>query len=133
LHLAEAMGLLSAGLPRPDQLGLAKAFGAKLSHADAAAARTLTKEQVEKQEGMLRVMANAALDWFKADKEALLKQISEGGTYERYFIVVNDPAREAIAVRLAQSILKDQVKPAPGSTPEAAKKGGFFSKFFGKR
>ena len=133
LHLAEAMGLLSAGLPRPDQLGLAKAFGAKLNAADLAAARTLTKEQVEKQEGMLRVMANAALEWFKADKEELLKQLSEGGSYERYFIVINDPAREAIAVRLAQSLLKDQVKPLPGSTPEPAKKGGFFSKFFGKR
>ena len=134
LHLPEAMGLLSAGLPRPDQLGLAKAFGAKLSASDAAAARALTKEQVEKQEGLLRVMGTAALEWFKADKEALLKHLSEGGTYERYFVVVNDPAREAIAVRIASSLLKDQVKPLPGSEPAAGeKKGGFFSKFFGKR
>jgi hypothetical protein len=133
LHLAEAMGLLSAGLPRPDQLGLAKAFGAKLSVSDMAAARALTKEQVEKHEGMLRVMANAAMEWFKADKEALLKHLSDGGTYERYFVVVNDPAREAIAARLASSLLKSQVKVAPGAAQEPEKKGGFFSKFFGKR
>jgi len=134
LHLAEAMGLLSAGLPRADQLGLAKAFGAKLAAADLAAARAFTKEQLEKQESMLRLTANTALEWFKADKEALLKQLSEGGTYERYFVVINDPAREAIAVRLASTALKDQVKAAPGAAPESVeKKGGFFSKFFGKR
>jgi len=134
LHLAEAFGIISAGLPRADQLGLAKAFGAKLSAPDAAAARTLTKEQVEKQEGMLRVTATAALEWFKADKEALLKLLSEGGSYERYFVVINDPAREAIAVRLASTLLKGLVKPVASAAPESTeKKGGFFSKLFGKR
>jgi hypothetical protein len=133
LHMAEAFGLLSAGLPRPDQLGLAKAFGAKLSGPDAAAARTLTKEQVEKHEGMLRVTATAALDWFKADKEALVKHLSDGGTYERYFVVINDPAREAIAVRLASSLVKASPKPGSTAAPEPEKKGGFFSKLFGKR
>ncbi len=135
LHLAEAIALIPASLPRPDQLGLAKAYGARLSAADSAAARTLTKEQIEKHESMMRVTTNAALDWFKADKEALLKVLADGGTYERYFVVANDPAREAIAVKLASSVLKGVAK--PGSTAAAAesddKKGGFFSKFFGKR
>lgn len=133
LHLAEAIGLIPAGLPRPDQLGLAKAFGAKLSPADAAAARTLTKEQVEKHESMMRVTLGTALEWFKDGKEALLKHVSEGGTYERYFVVINDPAREAIAVRLASAALKSQVKAAaaPAAAPQE-KKGGFFSRLFGK-
>jgi hypothetical protein len=135
LHLAEAIALIPAGLPRADQLGLAKAYGAKLSTSDSAAARTLTKEQVEKQENLMRVATNAALDWFKDDKEALLKHLADGGTYERYFVVVNDPAREAIAVKLTSSVLKSVVKAGPVATATDSdeKKGGFFSKFFGKR
>src|SRR5882757_830062 len=54
LHLPEALGLVSAGLSRPEQLGLAKAYGAKLSPTDTAAAKALTKEQVEKLESGLR-------------------------------------------------------------------------------
>ena len=132
LHLAEAIGLIAAGLPRPDQLGLAKAYGAKLAPADLAAARSLTKEQVEKQEAMMRATVASALDWFKDEKAALIKLLGDGGTYERYFVVINDHAREAIAVRLASAALKDlvTVKPAPPSSSD--KKGGFFSRMFGK-
>ena len=135
LHLAEAIALIPASLPRPDQLGLAKAYGAKLTTSDAAAARALTKEQIEKHESMLRVTANAAFDWFKVEKEELLKHLANGGTYERYFVVVNDPAREAIAVKLASSVLKSVAKSGPvaAATESEEKKGGFFSKFFGKR
>ncbi|MFZ5495012.1 MAG: hypothetical protein ACOZE5_06700 [Verrucomicrobiota bacterium] len=133
LHLAEAIGLIAAGLPRPDQLGLAKAYGAKLPPADASAARTLTKDQIEKHEGMMRVTLTTAFDWFKDDKQALLKHLADGGTYERYFVVINDPAREAIAVRLASTALKDQVKASPAAAAATeGKKGGFFSRLFGK-
>jgi hypothetical protein len=135
LHLAEVVGLIAAGLPRADQLGLAKAYGAKLPPADAAAAKVLSKDQIDKIEGMLRVSLNAAFEWFKDAKAALIKQLAEGGTtYERYFVVINDPAREAIAVRLASAALKEAVK---ATAPEAApsteeRKGGFFSRLFGK-
>jgi hypothetical protein len=135
LHLAETVGLIAAGLPRADQLGLAKAYGAKLPPADAAAAKSLPKEQVEKIEGMLRVSLNAAFEWFKEPKAALIKQLAEGGTtYERYFVVINDPAREAIAVRLASTALKEAVKSgAPAAAPATEeKKGGFLSRLFGK-
>jgi hypothetical protein len=135
LHLPEALALIPASLPRPDQLGLAKAYGAKLATSDAAAARALTKEQVEKYENHMRVTANAALEWFKTEKEALLKHLADGGTYERYFVVVNDPAREAIAVKLTSSLVKVVAKPGAvaATTGNDDKKGGFFSKFFGKR
>ncbi len=136
LHLAEAIGLIPAGLPRGDQLSLAKAYGAKLSNSDAAAAKSIGKDQVEKLESMMRVTTNTALEWFKDDKEKLIKLISDGGSYERYFVVINDPAREAIAVKLASNALKGVAKAAPASASAAAsddKKGGFFSKFFGKK
>jgi hypothetical protein len=132
LHLAEAIGLLSAGLPRPEQLGLAKAYGAKLSPADAAAAKTLTKEQQEKIEASLRPNLTAALDWFKDQKLDLEKHLQDGGTYERYFVVINDPAREAIAVKLTAAAVKVSAKPAAAAATGAPKKGGLFSRLFGK-
>ncbi len=134
LHLPEAIGLIAASLPRIDQVALAKSYGARLSNSEAAVTKTLTKEQIDKHEAMMRITLTTALDWFKDDKAALLKQLADGGTYERYFVVLNDPVREAIAVRLTSVALKD-VAPA-GAAAETAveeKKGGFFSKLFGKR
>jgi hypothetical protein len=132
LFLPEAIGLIAAGLSRPDQLSLAKAYGAKLSNSDASAAKPLSREQMEKLENTMRLTLNAALDWFKTDKEALLKHLADGGTYERYFVNLNDPAREAIAVRLVSGVVK-YVAPAAQGAEVVEKKGGFFSKLFGKR
>ncbi|MBL9215252.1 MAG: hypothetical protein JNG83_07240 [Opitutaceae bacterium] len=131
LHLAESIGLVAAGLPRPDQLSLAKYYGAKLSTTDAAAARPITKEQVEKHESLMRATVASALAWFKEEKAALVKQVNDGGTLERYFVVLNDHAREAIAVRLTAKALQGEIKVQAAPTAEA-KKGGLFSRFFGK-
>jgi hypothetical protein len=134
LHLAEAVGLVAAGLPRADQLSLAKAYGGKLSPADAAAAKALSKDQIAKLEGTLRVNINAALDWFKDQKAALVKQIEDGTiTYDRYFVVINDPAREAIAVKLVSSTLQVSAKASAAAAPAAeGKKGGLFGRLFGR-
>ena len=133
LHLAEAIGLIAAGLPRPDQLGLAKFSGAKLNTADMTAARTLTKEQVEKLEAPLRVTLTVAFDWFKEEKVALLKHLADGGTSERYFVVLNDHAREAIAVRLINDALKDSGPGKKAAASAEEKKGGLFSRLFGRK
>ena len=132
LHLPEAIGLISASLPRPEQLGLAKAYGAKLNPTDAAAAKSLAKDQVEKLESGLRVTLNAALDWFKDQQPALVKHLEDGGTYERYFVVINDPAREAIAVKLTSAVLKVSAKAAAAPAAGEPKKGGIFGRLFGK-
>jgi hypothetical protein len=132
LHLAEAIGLVAAGLARPDQLGLARFYGAKLTPAETAAAKALTREQAEKHETMLRATVASALDWFKDEKAALLQHLAEGGTYERYFVVLNDPAREAIAVRLTSTALKGSVKPSAAAAPAEDKKRGLFSRLFGR-
>lgn len=132
LHLPEAIGLIPAALPRAEQLSLAKAYGAKLSNTDAAAAKPIGKDQIEKHEGMMRATVNAALDWFKDDKEALVKHLANGGTYERYFVVLNDPVREAIAVKLISGVVKNVAQTGVATATEE-KKGGFFSKMFGKR
>lgn len=135
LHLPEAIGLIASGIPRIDQVALARAYGAKLSNSDGAITKTLTKEQMDKIEATMRITLTTALDWFKDEKAALLKQLADGVTFERYFVVINDPVREAVAVRLAGVALKDQL-PAGAQVAVAApeeKKGGFFSKLFGKR
>jgi hypothetical protein len=134
LHLAESIGLIASSLPRIDQVALARAYGAKLSNSDGAITKTLTKEQMDKLEAMMRITLTHALEWFKDEKAALIKHIADAGTYERYFVVINDPVREAIAVRLASVALKDLI-PAGQAVVDAPeeKKGGFFSRLFGKR
>lgn len=132
LHLPEAIGLISAGLPRPEQLGLAKTYGAKLNPADSAAAKALTKDQVEKLESGLRITLNAALEWFKDQRPALVKHVEDGGTYDRYFVVINDPAREAIAAKLTAAALKLSAKSVPTAAINEPKKGGIFGRLFGK-
>lgn len=134
LHLPEALGLASAGLPRAEQLGLARAYGAKLTPAETSAAKPLSAEQIVKLEGMLRLNITAALDWFKDDKAALMKQLGEGVTLERYLVVINDPAREAIAARIAGPLLggAPTTRPAAASSGQDDKKGGFFSRLFKK-
>ncbi len=105
------------------------------SPSDAAAAKALTKEQITKLESGLRVTATAAFEWFKDQKEAMTKLLESGdSTYERYFVVINDPAREAIAVKLATAIHPVSRKAGPvASAPAEAKKGGLFGRLFGKR
>jgi hypothetical protein len=136
LHLAEAVGIIAAGLPRADQLALGKFHGAKLTARDSATVvPTITKEQADKLENSLRANASAVFDWFKDQKADLLKKLSEGLPLERYFIVINDPAREAIAVRLTSAILAAQIaeqKKEVASAPAAEKKG-FFGRLFGRR
>lgn len=134
LHLAESIGLIAGSVPRIDQVALAKVYGAKLSNSDAAVTKTLSKVEIEKMESMMRVTLNAALDWFKDEKAALLKQLADGLTFDRYFIVLNDPVREAICVRLVSVALKDLVPVGVSARPPMEeKKGGFFSKLFGKK
>jgi len=131
LHLAEALGLASAGLSRPEQLGLAKAYGAKLTPPEVAAAKPLSSEQVAKLEGTVRANITAALNWFKDSRTALQKQVAEGLALERYLVVVGDQAREAIAARIAAPLL-GKVTSAKPVAATVEKKGGFFSRLFKK-
>jgi len=148
LHLAEAIGLIAATLTRPEQLAFGKFLGAKLSTADAATAPA-TKEQAAALEASLRSKTLLAFGWFKDQRAELLKKMLEGTTLERYFLVLNDTAREAIAIRLASTVMLPELErrkvaaaPAPAAAvastkttpavaPQQAKKG-FWSRLFGK-
>ncbi len=130
LHLPEALGLASAGLTRAEQLGLAKAYGAKLSPADAAAAATLSPEQRQTLEGRIKVATSATFEWFKDQKAALVADVNTGGSLERHLVAIGDPAREAIAAKLFSDATGVGTKVAASEEP--AKKGGFFSRLFGR-
>ena len=100
---------------------------------------TIAKVNIDKNPGTPQkygVRGIPTLIIFKDGKAALLKHLADGGTYERYFVVLNEPVREAIAVKLIGIALKNVAKsggtPVPATATEA-KKGGFFSKMFGKR
>jgi hypothetical protein len=130
LHLPEAIGLAIGSLSRPDQVALARFYGAQLSPADAAIAQPMSRERAEKLESSLRILVSTALQWFKESKASLIQHLSDGGTFERYFVVINDPVRETIAVRLAATALQGQYTV---KSPEPVKKPGFFARLFGKR
>ena len=130
LHLAEGLGLVAARLSLPDQLALGKKLGAKLPPHSAIVPRTITNEEAEKLLAGLKHDAAAVINWFGDEKDALRKNLSEGLTMERYFVVLNEPAREAIAIRLASGLIS---VPKPTSTHAASKetkKPGFFARLF---
>ncbi|HET7536343.1 MAG TPA: hypothetical protein VFJ90_07810 [Candidatus Didemnitutus sp.] len=139
LHLPEAVGLVVASLSRLDQVSLGKYFGAKLGAGDAVAVNPLTKDQADRLEASLRPNTLVAFDWFKDQKTVFLRSVGEGLTLERFFLVLNDPAREAVAVRLTANVLQAEIAAARGSGAGAAsevaaepKKKGLFSRLFGK-
>jgi hypothetical protein len=137
LHLAEGVGLALASLTRPELLALAKNLGVKLTAADAAAAKVTTKDEFQKIEAAARSRVEAMTAWFKDDCVALAKLLREGGSLERYFIVLNDPAREGLAIKFIQPALKGVLPAkaagsAPAGVPAPVKKRGFFSRLFGR-
>jgi hypothetical protein len=135
LHLAEAIGLVASSVPRAEQLALGQFFGAKLAAGDLVVTiKPLTREQAEKMEAAMRPNAIAIFDWFKDQKATLLRDLADSLTIERYFVVLNDAAREAIAVRLASAVLQSDLAARKISAAPAVeqKKKGLFSRFFGK-
>lgn len=131
LHLPEALGLAVAALPRPEVLGLAKSYGAKLAAADAAAAKQLSPDQIAKAEAKVRAGIEATFKYFKSGKDDITKFLTDGGTIERYLVPINDPAREAVAARQLVPMFKGVGKAAASETSGGEKKG-LFSRLFGK-
>ncbi len=129
LHLAEALGLASGVLSRAEQLGLATAYGVKVSGAEAAVVPALAAAQRTQLEQRVRPAVAAVLEWFTDEKATLVAELKSGGSLERHLVVIGDPVREAIAARLVRDALGGAGQP---TVAEPAKKGGFFSRLFGR-
>ncbi len=122
LHLAEAIGLIAMDLPEAVQLqllaraeiGLTEEEEATLSKASSLNVEASIKTAVEK-------VAKVS-EWFVAEAADLKQVFSTGGSPERYFIMIDDPRRERIALELAKLQLGI----------DDNKKSGFLGKLFGR-
>lgn len=129
LHLPEALGLAAAAAARPEQVALAKTYGATHAAAEAGTA-VLSAEAQARAEQRVQIAVNATLDWFQDATAALVAKLNAGGALERELVVIGDPVREAIAARFFRTALAAKLKSA--AAPAAPKKGGLFSRLFGR-
>ncbi|MEO0796341.1 MAG: hypothetical protein AAFX93_14320 [Verrucomicrobiota bacterium] len=134
LHLAESIGLLLNQLSDVEKFSLLKKYGYSLDTVQEAKAR-LGKDQVRQLEDILQEKAGEICQYFPDQYRQLSRDIKSGKTMERVFMVVDDPERETICANIATRYLKENVVDDREEVAESAgaKKGGFFSRIFGRK
>ena len=122
LHLAEAIGLIAGDLPEAAQLYLLAQVDIALTEDEEA---TLSKASNLNIEAAIKTAVEKVAkvsEWFTAETLDLKQVFSTGGSPERYFIMINDPRRERMALELAKLQLGI----------DENKKSGFLGKLFGR-
>ena len=71
--------------------------------------------------------AERATTWFRDEVAAMEKELSNGGSLERQFVVINNPALEKRAIELLRPHLR--VTPAASAAGDKKKSGGLFGWF----
>lgn len=122
LHLPEAIGLLCENLDRPTQLHLLSKGGASLNEEELKLFSTVDLPQVEASLKRAQTSLGKLAEWFKEEAKLLEQAFSPGGSPERYFITINEPRREQMAVELSKLRF----------TQGTGGKSGLFRRFFGK-
>jgi hypothetical protein len=134
LHLAEALALPVNVLAPATRFALLRSFGAQLTREEALEAAALSEEDVTAAAAALRARADQFFTWFADELAELKAQINEGGSIERYLMVLNDPVAETLVSVLLQPHLKLAL---PVQEEKKAKKaGGVFgsiARLFGKK
>ena len=134
LHLPEALALPINALAPAMRYALLRNFGAQLTPEEAHEADALSEEDVTAAAVALRARADLLFTWFADELAELKAQIDQGGSIERYLMVLNDPVAETLVRVLLQPHLKLAL---PGQEEKKAKKtGGFFAslaRLFGKK
>jgi hypothetical protein len=134
LHLPEALGQLVEAMPVGERLALFKRFGGRLTAEEGAKAAHLDKNELKQVEAGLRERAKRVIGLFKTELDELAASLKEGGSLDRYLMVLEDPVQEALAMELLEPVLREAG--APVTADEAGKKGGlrgFFARLFGKK
>ncbi|HUJ43957.1 MAG TPA: hypothetical protein VLW52_10155 [Opitutaceae bacterium] len=134
LHLPEALGQLVEAMPVGERLALFKRFGGRLTSDEHAKAAHLDKNELRQVENRLRERAKRILDLFRTECDELAASLKEGGSLERYLLVLEDPIQEALAMELLEPALREIG--APLTAGEAGKKGGrwgFLARWFKKK
>lgn len=131
LHLPEALGLAIKAHPVATRYALLRNFGGRLNEQESAEADALSEDEVSAAAAALRARTDQFFAWFSAELAELQAQIGEGGSLERYLMVLNDSVTEA----LAGALLQPHLRPQPVHVEEK-KASGFFgalARIFGKR
>lgn len=128
LHIVEAVGLLVGQVSETEHYSLLKKYGYSLSEANDSKAR-LSKDQLRQLEDILHHRVTELVDYFGKDFKAFQDKVQAGTTVERLFIVLDNEEKETICAQTMRRYLKNAN--VAESKPE--KKGGFFSKLFGRR
>lgn len=122
LHLAEAIGLICEDLDEATKLHLLEAGGTALSDVEQ---HLLSKSSKLNVEATIKVALDKIVqraEWFSAEARDLEQSFTTGGSPERFFIAINEPRRERIAVELSRLQF----------SPEEEKKSGFLGRIFGR-
>jgi len=122
LYFAEAIGLICEDLIKPAKLQLIQKGGASLNDEESQILSAADESTIEDSiKSALEQLAKVA-DWFTAEASDLKEIYTAEGSPERYFIMINEPERERIAVQLARLYY----------LPEGGNKSGFIGRLFGK-
>ncbi len=135
LHLPEALGHLVTQLPAGERLALFRRFGGKLKPDEEAQAARVTKDGLRQAEAGLRERAARVVALFKTELGELTTLVNEGGSLERYLVVLEDPMTETLVQELLEPALRGAGPKAPAPEPEVEKKHGvkgLFSRWFKK-
>jgi len=134
LHLPEALGLLVAAMPVGERLALFKRLGGRLTAEELAKMARLDKNELRQVEAGLRERAARIFGVFQSEFDELTASLKEGGSLDRYLVVLEDPVQEALAMELLEPALR--TAGAPLSADEAGKRGGLrglWARWFKKR
>ncbi len=126
LHLPEALALSVKAHPQAMRYALFYVFGGKLTPEEAAEVQPLPEEEVHAAAAALRARADQFFTWFATELADLKEQVNQGGSLERYLMIINDSVAEAIA----GALLQQRLRPPPA---EKKKAPGFFARLFGKK
>jgi hypothetical protein len=123
LHLAEAIGLIARDLSQAAKLSLMKTSGATLTAEEQMVLASEDEQAIEASLRTAKAQLNKVCGWFKDDAVVLEEIFNTGGAPERYFIMINKPERERLAVELAKMHF----------VVEEEKKPGLFGRIFGRK
>lgn len=123
LHLAEAIGHIARRLDPTLQVELRSQIGDELKPEEAALLERATNMTLEGRLKNALERIDAISEWFAAEAAELRDLVENGGSYERFFITLNDPRLERVALALTRIKFGD---PKLEKTGFAAKLGSLF-------
>lgn len=130
LWLPEGIGIVLKQLSDNERYSLLKSIGYRLDDEQSSRAR-LSRDQVAQLENILQDKIDEVVKFFPDQLRELQRSLAKGQTtLERYFVLIDDPEREAIACEAMARYLKERAPELP--IEETPRKRGFFGKIFGR-